>query len=58
MKYHFYLIIIYFKNRNKKWADDSDDEEVGTKTETFEDGIKTITEIKTNSAGQKVKVKG
>ena len=44
-------------SRVKKWADESDDEEtVGTITETFEDGIKTITEIKTNAKGQKVKV--
>jgi len=43
------------KVQSKKWADDSDEEDE-TPSETFEDGIKTITEIKTNDKGQKVKI--
>ena len=51
------VTILMLDLRTKKWADDSDDEEaVGSVTESFEDGIKTITEIKTNAKGQKVKV--
>jgi len=43
------------KFQSKKWADDSDEEDE-VPSETFEDGIKTITEIKTNDKGQRVKI--
>lgn len=52
--FFFVCKLIYF-HRSKKWADDSDEEDE-TPTETFEDGIKTLTEYKTNDKGQKVKV--